>query len=95
MERALTLIMADVIITGEDGSVGSDYYPDVIPYENTDNCYGKVVYGSASKETFGDVSKRKSSQEPILSGNCISLLLSLRNSDKSDTQYGTISQVDV
>ena len=73
--------MADVIITGDDDSVSSEWCPEVLPYENTDSYDGAII------------GKKDCSQEIQPSENCVSLLLSLRNSERSEALASVPSQV--
>ena len=85
--------MADVIITGDDDSVSSEWCPEVLPYENTDSYDGAIIGNSANKESRKNQPQKDCSQEIQPSENCVSLLLSLRNSERSEALASVASQV--
>ena len=85
--------MADVIITGDDDSVSSEWCPEVLPYENTDSYDGAIIGNSANKESRKNQPQKDCSQEIQPSENCVSLLLSLRNSERSEALASFPSQV--
>ena len=85
--------MADVIITGDDDSVSSEWCPEVSLYENTDSYDGNIIGGSANKKSYENQPQKECSQEVQSSENCVSLLLSLRNSERSEPLGGAPSQV--
>lgn len=85
--------MADVIITGDDDSVSSEWCPEVSLYENADSYDGIVLGNSANKEGYEKQPRKDGSKEVQQSENCVSLLLSLRNTDRPEPLCSTPSQV--